>query len=78
VTAELSLKTGFGGATANHLIGVYAMHRSLRQHPGSPNCRAEEGALVPIANAGRGDIFIEELLELVVCRQLVALAATKR
>jgi hypothetical protein len=40
------------------------MHRPVRQHPGSAGCRAEEGGLIVIADIRRGEIFIEELLEI--------------
>src|SRR5260370_40237028 len=66
---------GPGAGCGDHLVGIDAMHRPLSQDPGSADCRAEQGGLVVIADAGRGEIFIEEPLELVVRRHLVALAA---
>jgi hypothetical protein len=49
------------------------MHRPVRQDPGFADRRAEEGGLVVIAYTGRGEIFVEETLELVVRGHLVAL-----
>ena len=57
------------------LIPRHAFGAQVRQHPGSAGRRAEERGLVAIAYPGRDDIFIEELLELVVRRHLVTLAA---
>ncbi|HEX3522209.1 MAG TPA: hypothetical protein VHT52_08995, partial [Stellaceae bacterium] len=51
------------------------MHRPVRQSPGSAGCGAEEEGLVLITDAGRGQVFIKEMLELVVGRHLVPLAA---
>src|SRR6266446_1536838 len=45
VAAELHLEAGLGRAPANHLIGIDAMHRPVRQHAGSASRRAEEGGL---------------------------------
>jgi hypothetical protein len=57
------------------LIGIDAMHRPVRQDPGFADRRTEERGLVVIAYTGRGEIFDEETLELVVRGHLVALAA---
>jgi hypothetical protein len=42
---ELPLEAGLGRAPADHLVGIDAMHRPVRQHPGSAGRRAEEGGL---------------------------------
>ena len=60
---ELALKPGLSCAAPDHLIGIDAVHRPVRQHPGSASGRTEEGGLVVIAEIGRGEIFIEELLD---------------
>jgi hypothetical protein len=75
VTAEPDLEASLGHAAADHLIRVDAMHRPVCQPPGSAGRRAEEGGLAVFADAGRVEIFIDELLELVMRRHLVALAA---
>src|SRR5262249_28214767 len=64
VAAELALQAGLCRAPANHLIGVHSMHRPVRQHPGPAGRRAEEGGLPVLADPGRGEILVEELLEL--------------
>ena len=75
MTAELDLETRFGRAPPDHLIGVDAVHRVLRQPAGLAGGRAEEGGLAGIADAGRVEIFVDELFELVMRRHFVALAA---
>jgi hypothetical protein len=47
-----------GRAPADHLIGIDAVHRPVRQQSGSASGRAEEGGFVVIADTGRGQIFI--------------------
>jgi hypothetical protein len=42
----------------------YARLSAQGDGAGYPSCRAEEGDLVVIAETGRSEIFIEELLEL--------------
>jgi hypothetical protein len=59
-----------GRAPSDHLVGIDAMHRPVGQDSCSARCRAEEGGLVVIADTGHGEIFIEEVLELVVRRHL--------
>jgi hypothetical protein len=55
-------------APSDHLVGIGAMQRSLRQRPGSAGSRAEDGGLVAIANANCIQILVKELFELVVRR----------
>ena len=43
---ELPLEAGLGRAPANHLIRIDAMHRPVRQCPGFPSRRAEEGGVL--------------------------------
>jgi hypothetical protein len=50
-------------------------NRAVRQDPSSAGCGAEEGCLAPITDPGRGQIFVEKLLEFVMRGHLVALAA---
>ena len=59
MAAEFPLEPRLGGAPADHCVGIDAMHRALRQHPGSAGRRAEEGGLLLIADAGGGKILIE-------------------
>ena len=75
VAAELALQASFCRASANHLIGIHSMHRPVRQHPGPACRRTEEGGLAFLADPGRSEILVEELLELVMRRHFVALAA---
>ena len=75
MAAELDLEARFGRAPADHLIGIDTMHRVFRQPAGLAGGRAEEGGLAGVADAGGGEIFIEELFELVMRRHIVALAA---
>jgi len=51
------------------------MQRVIREAPGFAGGRAEEGGLAVAPYAGGLEMFIQELLELVVDRHLVALAA---
>jgi hypothetical protein len=51
------------------------MHRPIGQDPGSAERGAEEGCLAAIADTGGVEIFVEELLKLVMRRHFVALAA---
>jgi hypothetical protein len=74
VAAELDLEAGFGRAPAHHPVGIDTVHWLLRQHTGLAGGRAEEESLA-IVPAGRGEIFVEELSELVMRRHLVALGA---
>lgn len=75
VTAELALEPSFGGAPADHLVGVDTVHRPICKNLGSAQCRAKEGGLAALANTGGIEIFVEELFELVMCRHFVALPA---
>jgi len=70
VAPDLSVEASFGRAPADHLIGIDTVHRPIRQHSGSAGRRAEEGGLTAVPDAGGVEIFIEELLELVVRRHL--------
>jgi hypothetical protein len=75
VAAKLAFQSGFGRAAADHLVCVDAVHRPVGKDPGSAGRRAEEGGLAAVPDARRIEIFIKELLELVMGRHLVALAA---
>jgi hypothetical protein len=67
VAAELDPEAGVGRAPAHHAVGVDAVHRLVGEHG--------RGGLAVLADAGRGEILIEELFELVMRRHFVALAA---
>ena len=75
MAAELNPEAGVGRAPAHHAVGVDAVHRLVGEHAGFAERRAEEGGLAVLADAGRGEILIEELFELVMRRHFVALAA---
>src|SRR6516225_1308364 len=75
VAAELALQASLCRAPPDHLIGIHAMHGAVRKHPGSAGRRAEEGSLAVLADPGRSEILVEELLKLVMRRHFVALAA---
>src|SRR4051794_14446580 len=73
MAAELLLEPGFCGAAADHPIGINAVHQLAGQRAGSAARTAEEGAFAIIADAGSGEIFVNEGFELVMRRHLVAL-----
>jgi hypothetical protein len=75
VAPEPALETCFSRTAPYHLTGIGPMHREIRQLVGPAGRRAEEGSLLLIVDAGRGEVFVEVLLELVVRRHLVNLAA---
>jgi len=50
VAAELALEAGFGRPSADHLIGVDAVHRAFRQHPGSLFSFRKAMAVIPPAS----------------------------
>ena len=75
VATELPVQASFRRAPADHRVGIHMVHRPVRQSPGSAGGGAEEGDLVLITDAGRGQVFIKEMLELMVGRHLVPLAA---
>jgi hypothetical protein len=56
-------------------IGIDAVHRLVGEHAGLADRGAEQGGLAVLADSGRGEILIKELLELVMRRHFVALAA---
>jgi hypothetical protein len=64
---SLDPEAGVGRAPAHHAVGVDAVHRLVGEHG--------RGGLAVLADAGRGEILIEELFELVMRRHFVALAA---
>src|SRR4051794_12365081 len=68
VAAELLLESGLGGAAADHPVGIDAVHRLAGQRAGSAPRGAEEGAFAVIADAGSGEIFVNEGFELVMRR----------
>jgi hypothetical protein len=59
-SARCGLQAGVGRAPSDHLVGVGAMQRPLRQRPGSAGSRAEDGGLVAIANANCIQILVKE------------------
>jgi len=71
-TWQPSLTLKPASAVRRRTIGVDAVHRL---GAGFAERRAEEGGLAVLADAGRGEILIEELFELVMRRHFVALAA---
>src|SRR5260221_7079924 len=75
VAPELDPEAGLGRAPADHAIGVDAVHRRSAAPAGPAERPAEERALAVVAHAGRGHVVIDESLELVVRRHLVALPA---
>jgi hypothetical protein len=74
MAAELDLEARFGRAPSDHLIGIDTVHGIFRQPAGLAGGRAEEGGFAVVADAGRGEILINEGLELVMRRHFVALA----
>jgi hypothetical protein len=75
VTAELDLEAGFGRTPPDHAVGVDAVHRLAGQHAGLADRGAEEGGLALLTDARSSKILVDEGLQLVVRRHLVALAA---
>ena len=75
MAAEPALQAGLGGATADHLISIDTVHWPLDQDTGSAKRRPEEGGFAVVPDPGGVEIFVEKLLDLVVHRHLVALAA---
>jgi hypothetical protein len=59
---------------ATSRVSIDPVHRLVSQHTGFADRRAEEGGLAVLADPGRGEILIDELLEFVVPRHLMALA----
>src|SRR6266851_7215679 len=72
---ELDPEPGFGGAAADHAIGVDAVHRRVAEAAGPAERAAEEGGLAVVTDAGRHKVVIDVGLELVVRRHFMALAA---
>ena len=75
VAAELTLQASLRRAPPDHVIGIHSMHRPIRKNPGSACGRAEEGGLTVLAHPRGSEILIEELLEFMMRRHFVALAA---
>jgi hypothetical protein len=81
VTAELDFATDLGRPAPDHAVGVDPVHRVDGQRVGFAGRRAEEGPLGVAGDAGSGDVFVEEHLQLVdaqasraVCRPFRAAA----
>jgi hypothetical protein len=70
---SLTLNPASARAPADHAVGIDAVHRLVGQHAGLADRGAEEGGLGVLPDGS--EIFIDELLELVMRRHLVALGA---
>src|SRR5271166_6760321 len=75
VATDAGLQASRSSAALNHVPGIDAVHRSLRQQPRATERRAEEGRLAGVANPGGLGVFVEIGFEVVMRRHLVALAA---
>jgi hypothetical protein len=64
VAAELDLEAGLCGAPADHAVGVDPVHGPLRKHAGLADYRTEEGADTVVTDPRRGEVFVDEGLEL--------------
>jgi hypothetical protein len=61
---EPVLEPGFGGAPADHAVGIHPVHRCRRERAGLARSGAEEGALTVAAEPGRFEILVEVHLDL--------------
>src|SRR3954469_23480275 len=75
MAAELLLEPSLGGASADHPIGVDAVHRLTGQGAGSAARGAEEGAFTVVTDAGSHEIFVDKGFGLVMRRHFMVLAA---
>ena len=75
VAAELLFEAGLCRTVVDHPIGVDAVHQLASQFTGSAARGAQQGAFAIVADAGGGEIFVDEGFELVMHQHFVALAA---
>jgi hypothetical protein len=75
VVADLCLDADICGSFADHPIRIHLGQRPTRQFPGVPIDGAKEQALGIFRQAGFVQVLVQVLVELVMTRQLVHLAA---